>query len=124
MYAVFRTGGKQYRATEGDRLRVERLDAEDGATVEFDQVLLVGDGAHVELGSPLVSGSAVKATVKSQGRGPKVKVLKFKRRKNYLRIKGHRQDFTEVEITSITGGPRKKVPGKRAPAAGEAEAES
>ena len=124
MYAVFRTGGKQYRATKGDRLRVERLDAEEGATVEFDQVLLVGDGADVKLGSPLVSGSMVKATVKSQGRGPKVKVVKFKRRKNYLRVKGHRQDFTEVEITSITGAPRKKAAGKSAPAADEAQPES
>lgn len=112
MYAVFRTGGKQYRASKGDRLRVERLDADEGATVEFGEVLLVGEGADVKLGSPLVSGSTVQATVKAQGKGPKVKVLKFKRRKNYLRVKGHRQYFTEVEITSITGGPRKKAAAK------------
>jgi large subunit ribosomal protein L21 len=112
MYAVFKTGGKQYRATKGDRLRVERLDAEEGATVEFNEVLLVGEGADVKLGSPLVSGSTVKATVKAQGKGRKVKVLKFKRRKNYLRVKGHRQYFTEVEITSITGGPKTKAAAK------------
>ena len=117
MYAVFRTGGKQYRASKGDLLRVERLDAEEGATVEFDQVLLVGEGTDVKLGSPLVSGSKVKATVKSQGRARKIKVLKFKRRKNYMRNKGHRQHFTEVEITSITGGPRKKAAAKEEPAA-------
>ncbi|HSG66001.1 MAG TPA: 50S ribosomal protein L21, partial [Gammaproteobacteria bacterium] len=109
MYAVFRTGGKQYRASQGDRLRVERIDAAEGATVEFDQVLLVGEGADVTLGSPLVAGGTVKAEVKAQGRHRKVKVLKFKRRKNYLRVKGHRQGYTEVVITSITGGPRKKA---------------
>ena len=103
VYAVFRTGGKQYRASEGAVLRVERLDAEEGATIEFDQVLLVGEGSNVKVGSPLVSGSTVKATVRAQGKGPKVKVLKFRRRKNYMRVRGHRQHFTEVEITSITG---------------------
>jgi large subunit ribosomal protein L21 len=123
MYAVFRSGGKQYRASKGDRLRVERLDAEEGATVEFDQVLLVGEGADVKLGSPLVSGSSVKATVKSQGKAKKIIVLKFKRRANYKRVKGHRQHFTEVEITSITGGPRKASAAK-APAPDEAGAES
>jgi len=122
MYAVFRTGGKQYRATKGDRLRVERLDADEGAAVEFDQVLLVGEGADVKLGSPLVSGSTVKAKVTAQGRASKIKVLKFKRRKNYLRNKGHRQHFTEVEITSITGGPRNKAAAKGEAAAGEAAA--
>ena len=124
MYAVFRTGGKQYRASKGDRLRVERIDATEGATVEFDQVLLVGEGTEVELGSPLVEGGTVKATVKAQGRHPKVKVVKFKRRKNYLRMKGHRQGYTEVEITSITGGPRKKAAARDASATAEAQAES
>jgi large subunit ribosomal protein L21 len=123
MYAVFKTGGKQYRASEGDRLRVERLDAEEGATIEFDQVLLVGEGTDVKLGSPLVSGSKVKAEVKSQGRGRKIKVLKFKRRKNYMRVKGHRQHFTEVEITSITGGSRKQAAAESEPAA-ETKAEA
>ncbi|NNC64415.1 MAG: 50S ribosomal protein L21 [Gammaproteobacteria bacterium] len=123
MYAVFKTGGKQYRASKGDRLRVERLDAEEGSTIEFDQVLLVGEGTDVKLGSPLVSGGKVKAKVKSQGRGRKIKVLKFKRRKNYMRVKGHRQHFTEVEITSITGGPRKKAAAESEPAA-ETKAEA
>jgi large subunit ribosomal protein L21 len=123
MYAVFKTGGKQYRASEGDRLRVERLDAEEGATVEFDEVLLVGEGSDVKLGSPLVAGGSVKATVKSQGRARKVVVLKFKRRKNYMRVKGHRQAFTEVQITSISGGPRKRAARKQA-AADEAAVES
>ena len=109
MYAVFRTGGKQYRASKGDRIRVERLDAEEGTSIEFDQVLLVGEGASVKLGSPLVSGSKVKGKVTAQGRGKKILVTKFKRRTNYKRVKGHRQHYTEVEITSITGATRKKA---------------
>ncbi len=109
MYAVFRTGGKQYRASKGDKLRIERLDAEEGATVEFDEVLLVGEGADVQLGSPVLSGGKVKAKVTSQGRGKKVVVLKFRRRTNYKRVKGHRQHFTEVEVTSITGSAPKKA---------------
>ena len=109
MYAVFKTGGKQYRVAKGERLRVERLEVEEGTTVEFDQVLLVGEGSNVKLGNPLLSGSKVKAKVTSQGRAKKVDVVKFKRRKNYRRLKGHRQPFTEVEIVSITGAPRKRA---------------
>ena len=101
MYAVFRSGGKQYRASEGDRVRVERLDADEGDAVEFDQVLMLADGADVTLGSPLVEDSRVQGIVTAQGRGKKIVVTKFKRRKNYKRIMGHRQHFTEVEITSI-----------------------
>ena len=108
MYAVFRTGGKQYRASKGDRLRVERLDAAEGDAIEFDEVLLVGEGPKVKVGAPLVSGSKVKAKVTGQGKGRKVNVIKFKRRTNYQRLKGHRQHYTEVEITSITGAPRKQ----------------
>lgn len=104
MYAVFRSGGKQYRASEGDRVRVERLDADEGDAVEFDQVLMVADGADVTLGSPLVEDSRVQGVVTAQGRGKKIVVTKFKRRKNYKRIMGHRQQFTEVEITSIGSG--------------------
>lgn len=103
MYAVFRTGGKQYRASEGERLRVERLVAEPGESIEFDQVLLVGEGAMVKLGTPLVAGGKVSAKVTEQGRGKKVEVVKFKRRKRYRRLRGHRQHFTEVEITGIAG---------------------
>jgi len=125
MYAVFRSGGKQYRATKGDRIRVERLDAEEGATVEFDEVLLIGEGANVDVGSPLVAGGKVKATVRVQGRGRKISVVKFKRRKNYLRMKGHRQHFTEVEITGISGGPRaKKAAAKDTSTTSETAAES
>lgn len=103
MYAVFRTGGKQYRASQGDRLRVERLEAEVGDTIEFDQILLVGEGSDVKVGAPLVDGGKVSATVTAQGRAKKIDVIKFKRRKNYKRQHGHRQHFTEVEITSIAG---------------------
>ena len=109
MYAVFRSGGKQYRASEGDRVRVERLDAEEGDAVEFDQVLMVGDGADVTLGSPLVEDGSVQGIVTAQGRGKKIVVTKFKRRKNYKRIMGHRQHFTEVEITSIGSGSPEPV---------------
>jgi large subunit ribosomal protein L21 len=108
MYAVFRTGGKQYRASKGDRVRVERLAAELGDTVEFDQVLLIGVGADVKVGSPLVAGGKVKAKVTAQGRAKKIEVVKFRRRARYKRLKGHRQSFTEVEITGITGAPRKR----------------
>ena len=104
MYAVFRSGGKQYRASEGDRVRVERLDAEEGDAVEFDQVLMVADGADVTLGSPLVEDGCVQGIVTAQGRGRKIVVTKFKRRKNYRRTIGHRQHFTEVTITSIGSG--------------------
>ena len=104
MYAVFKTGGKQYRASQGDRLRVEKLDAEVGDSVEFDQILLVGEGSDVQLGAPLVDGGKVEAKVTAQGRDKKIDVIKYKRRKNYKRQHGHRQHYTEVEITSISGG--------------------
>lgn len=103
MYAVIKTGGKQYRVREGDTLRVEKLAAEAGAKIQFDQVLMVGEGDKVTVGAPYVSGTQVSATVLAQGRGDKIKVVKFKRRKNYLRQKGHRQAYTEVEITKIGG---------------------
>jgi len=103
MYAVFKTGGKQYRAAEGDSLRVEKIDADEGATIEFDQVLLVGDGSDVTVGRPLVEGGKVTATVEEQGRGRKVEVVKFKRRQGYKRLLGHRQHFTRVRITDISG---------------------
>jgi large subunit ribosomal protein L21 len=103
VYAVFRTGGKQYRARQGERVRVERLDAAVGDAVAFDQVLLVGEGAQVKVGAPLVSGGKVEAKVVSQGREDKITIIKFRRRKHYRRTQGHRQAFTEVEITSISG---------------------
>jgi large subunit ribosomal protein L21 len=107
MYAVFRTGGKQYRAAKGDILRLEKLEAEEGATVKFDEVLLVGEGSDIKVGSPLLSGSTVSGKVLRQGKSKKVPVVKFKRRQNYLRQGTHRQFFTEVEITGITGSGAK-----------------
>lgn len=103
MYAVFRAGGKQYRAAKGDILRLEKIEADEGATVKFDEVLLVGEGSDVKVGSPLLSGSSVSGKVLKQGKSKKVSVIKFKRRQNYLRQGTHRQFFTEVEITSISG---------------------
>ena len=109
MYAVFRSGGKQYRAAKGDILRLEKIDGDEGATVKFDEVLLVGEGSDIKVGSPTVSGSTVSAKVLRQGKSRKVSVVKFKRRQNYLRQGSHRQFFTEVEITGITGGGAKKA---------------
>lgn len=103
MYAVFRSGGKQYRASTGDVLRLEKIEAEEGAGVEFDQVLLVGADRGVRIGSPFLDGARVSARVLRQGKTHKVPVVKFRRRQNYLRQGSHRQYFTEVEITAIVG---------------------
>ena len=103
MYAVFRTGGKQYRAAKGDVLRLEKIDGDEGASVKFDDVLLIGEGSDIKVGKPVLAGSSVSATVIRQGKSKKVPVVKFKRRKNYLRQGTHRQFFTEVEITGISG---------------------
>ncbi|MBT8080998.1 MAG: 50S ribosomal protein L21 [Gammaproteobacteria bacterium] len=113
MYAVFRSGGKQYRAAKGDVLRLEKIEADEGATVKFEEVLLVGEGSEVKVGSPLLSGSSVSGKVVRQGKSRKVPVVKFKRRQNYLRQGSHRQFFTEVEITGITGGSAKKSAPKK-----------
>ena len=113
MYAVFRSGGKQYRAAKGDVLRLEKIEVEEGATVKFDEVLLVGEGADIKVGNPLLSGSTVSAKVVRQGKSRKVPVVKFKRRKNYLRQGTHRQFFTEVEITAIAGGTASKAAPKK-----------
>ena len=102
MYAVIKTGGKQYRVLKGDTLRVEKLDAGAGDTVEFDQVLMVGEGADVKIGTPFVKGGKVTATVKQQGRAKKVEIIKFRRRKHHMKRMGHRQDYTELEITAIS----------------------
>jgi len=104
MYAVIATGGKQYRVTKDALLRVEKLDAEPGATVEFGEVLLLGSGADVKLGTPLLSGSKVVATVVRHGQGEKKVIVKFRRRKHYLRQGTHRQQFTEVKVTDISAG--------------------
>ena len=110
MYAVFRSGGKQYRASKGDCLRLEKLDADEGASVKFDQVLLIGEGTKIKVGSPLLSGGSVSAKVLRQGKSKKVDVVKFRRRTNYKRQHTHRQFFTEVEITAIS------ATGSKAPA--------
>ena len=117
MYAVFRTGGKQYRAAKGDVLRLEKIEAAEGATIEFDEVLLVGEGSDIKVGTPLLSGGAVSGKVLSQGKTKKVNVVKFKRRKNYLRQGSHRQFFTEVEITDIKASGAKKAAPKNEDAA-------
>jgi large subunit ribosomal protein L21 len=102
MYAVIATGGKQYRVQKGGVLRIERLAAEAGSTVEFNEVLLIADGDQVRLGAPLLAGSKVLATVERHAKADKVSVVKFRRRKHYLRQKMHRQPFTEVRITEIS----------------------
>ncbi len=103
MYAVIKTGGKQYRVAEGDVLRVEKLPAEEGASIEIDQVLMVANGDDVKIGAPLIEGGKVTATVKSHGRGEKVKIVKFRRRKHSRKQMGHRQSYTELQITGIAG---------------------
>jgi large subunit ribosomal protein L21 len=102
MYAVIKTGGKQYRVEKGETVRVEKLLGNVGDTITFDQVLLVG-GDALKVGMPLVAGAKVTATIKAQDRAKKVIVFKFRRRKNYRRKNGHRQPFTAVEVTGITG---------------------
>lgn len=103
MYAVIKTGGKQYRVAEGQTLKVEKLEIEEGASVEFDTVLMIADGDQITVGAPYVEGARVTATVKSQGRGPKVRIVKFRRRKHYRKTQGHRQSFTELSISGISG---------------------
>lgn len=103
MYAVIKTGGKQYRVEEGDVLRIEKLEIGAGESVEFDQVLLVADGDKVTVGQPLVDGAKVTAEVVEQGRHKKIRIVKFRRRKHYRKQQGHRQWFTEVKITGISG---------------------
>jgi large subunit ribosomal protein L21 len=104
MYAVIKTGGKQYRVEQGAQLRVEVLAAEVGAAVAFEQVLLVGAGEAVKIGAPFVSGARVKATVLKQGRGDKVRIFKLRRRKHFQKSQGHRQSYTEVRIDDIVQG--------------------
>lgn len=103
MYAVFTTGGKQYRAAQGDIVRVEKLGAEKGATVEIDQVLMVGEGDEVRIGTPTVAGGKVVAEVVDHGRGEKIRIIKFRRRKHHMKQMGHRQYYTDLKITGIEG---------------------
>jgi large subunit ribosomal protein L21 len=102
MYAVIVSGGKQHRVTEGEVLKLELLDAGTGDTINFDQVLMVGQGADVQIGAPFVASGKVTAEVLSHGRADKVKIIKFRRRKHYRKQQGHRQWFTEVKITGIS----------------------
>jgi large subunit ribosomal protein L21 len=101
MYAVMKTGGKQYRVAEGDRLRIEKLPGEVGSSLTFGEVLMIG-GDKVAIGTPLVAGATVTATIVAQDRAKKVIIFKFRRRKNYRRKRGHRQPFTEIKITGVS----------------------
>lgn len=101
MYAVIRAGGKQYRVANGQKIKVESLAADVGAQVTIDQVLALGDGSSVKVGTPLVEGAKVTATVLAHGRHPKVKIFKMQRRKHFQKHAGHRQNFTELQIDSI-----------------------
>ena len=101
MYAVIVTGGKQYKVSEGDTLFVEKLEAEEGAAVTFDEVLVAGEGEDVKVGAPTVEGATVEAKVVKNGKSKKIYVFKMKRKKNYRRKQGHRQPYTKVEITKI-----------------------
>ena len=104
MYAVIESGGKQHRVQEGEVLRLEKLESATGATLSFDKVLLVGAGGSVKVGTPYVAGSSVSAEVIQHGRGDKIRVIKFRRRKHYKRETGHRQWFTDIKITGINAG--------------------
>jgi large subunit ribosomal protein L21 len=102
MYAVIRTGGKQYRVHEDQILRVEKLDSTEGSQVEFDDILMYSDGETITLGNPKVENASVKANILEQGKDKKVLVFKYKRRKGYRKMRGHRQHYTEIKIESIT----------------------
>jgi large subunit ribosomal protein L21 len=102
MYAVIKTGGKQYRIVSGEKLKIEQIPAEVGAEITIDQILMVGEGESVTIGTPLVSGASVKATVLSQGRHDKVTIFKMRRRKHYQKHQGHRQNYTEIRIDGIS----------------------
>ncbi len=122
MYAVIKTGGKQYRVIAGERLKVEKLVADVGATVTLDQILMVSDGATTTIGSPIIAGATVSATVLSHGRGDKVMIFKFRRRKHYRKTQGHRQSYTEIQIGDISAsGKAAAKPAKAAKAAKAAE---
>jgi large subunit ribosomal protein L21 len=101
MYAVIKTGGKQYRVAPGEKIKIEQIPADVGAQIVLDQVLMVSDGDAVTLGTPLVAGAKVSATVLGHGRGEKVKIFKMRRRKHYQKTQGHRQNYTEIRVDSI-----------------------
>lgn len=101
MYAVFKSGGKQHRVVEGEILKLEKIEVATGETIEFDEVFLVANGEDIKIGAPVVAGAKVTAEVISHGRGDKVRIIKFRRRKHSMKRQGHRQWFTEVKITGI-----------------------
>ena len=101
MYAVIKTGGKQYRVAKEQIIKIERLDGEPGQSIDFEEVLMISDGGNIQVGSPLVSGAKVKAEVVEHGRSKKVEILKFKRRKHHMKRQGHRQGYTKIKITDI-----------------------
>lgn len=101
MYAVLKSGGKQYRVEKGQKIKLEKLSSDVGAVVKFDEILMIADGETVSVGSPLLSNANVEGKVLSHGRHKKIKIIKFKRRKQYMKKQGHRQYFTEVEVTNI-----------------------
>jgi len=102
MYAVIVTGGKQYRVSQGDKVRVEKLDAAEGDSVELDKVLMIVDGDDIKIGAPAIEGGKVTAEVKTHGRSDKINIIKFRRRKHHMKRQGHRQAYTELEITGIS----------------------
>jgi len=121
MYAVIKTGGKQYRVSPGDKLKVESIDAEVGASFDFDTVLMISDGDKLTVGTPTIASAKVTAEVVAHGRGKKVEIIKFRRRKHHQKRTGHRQNFTQIEIQSINGkgavAKKKAAPAKKAKAA-------
>ena len=122
MYAVIKTGGKQHRVVEGETLKVEKIEVATGDTIQFDEVLLVAAGDDINIGTPYVSGAAVKAEIIAHGRGEKVRIIKFRRRKHSMTRQGHRQWFTEIKITEILAAGAKAVPAKKAAAKPKAAA--
>lgn len=124
MYAVIKTGGKQYRVAAGDKLKVEKLVGDVGSDITIDKVLLVADGDNVTIGAPLVAGASVQAKVVAHGKGDKVMIFKMRRRKHYRKTQGHRQSFTEIEIGNIAiGGSKPAKAAKATKAKAEAAAE-
>ena len=104
MYAVIKTGGKQYRVVAGEKLKIEQIPAAVGAEITLDQILMLGEGDAVKIGAPLLAGASVKATVLAQGRHDKIRIFKMRRRKHYQKHQGHRQNYTEIRIDAIADG--------------------